>query len=116
MKYTAPLSIPANTPSTKPVTVSLTLHEPIITGYEIFFPPGCAALAGIALLAEGIQFAPAAGSSDMWFRKEGSISWFGQKRLIAGKTEIKISVLGYNDDDTYPHKPIIYIDTLDGVD
>ena len=111
MQYTASLTIPALTIESQRVIKQITVHEAFCVGYEVYFPPGCAGLCYVALFVDGKQFAPADGSADRYFHGEGPKSWYGKTRLATGKTEIIIEARGYNDDDTYPHTPIITIIT-----
>jgi hypothetical protein len=113
-KYSARLPIPALTPSTSPVSTSFIVKEKIMTSFEVYFPPGCAALPGIAILLNGLQIAPDPGSSDAWFRGEGSITWFGRRMLGEGGTNLVIKIVGYNDDDSYQHTPLVRLDTEEG--
>jgi len=110
-QYAASLTIPASTLESNKVETTLVVHEPFISGYEVFFPPGCAGLAYVAIFVNGKQFAPADGSADRYFHGEGSKLWTGKIRLTPGATETIITVYGYNDDDTYSHTPIISINT-----
>jgi hypothetical protein len=110
-QYAASLAIPANTLEGDKVHTEITLHEPFIIGYDVYFPPGCAGLCYVALVVNGKQFAPADGSADRYFHGEGSKTWYGKARLATGQTETEIKIIGYNIDDTYLHTPIISINT-----
>lgn len=111
MQYSASLTIPANTLEVNKYHKQITIHEPLIIGYEVYFPPGCAGLCWIAISIDGHQFAPADGSADRYFHGEGSKLWTGEFRPAPGKTETIIDISGYNEDDTYPHTPIVSINT-----
>jgi len=111
MQYAASLTILANTLQEARVNTSIQVHEPFLIGYEVFFPPGCAGLCYIALAIDGRQFAPSEGSADRFFHGEGSKLWTGKYRLGTGLTDVLVTILGYNLDDTYPHTPIISLNT-----
>jgi len=111
MQYTASLTIPVSTLEADKVNTVIQVHEPYLIGYEVYFPPGCAGLAYVALVIDGRQFAPADGSADRFFHGEGSKSWYGKFRLNTGRTETEVKIYGYNLDDTYPHTPIISLNT-----
>lgn len=110
-QYAASLTIPSNTLEIDKISSMIIVHEAFLVGYEIFFPPGCAGLCYVALSVDGRQLAPADGSADRYFHGEGSKTWTGKYRLGTGLTEVYIKILGYNLDDTYPHTPIISINT-----
>jgi hypothetical protein len=111
MQYAASLSIPASTLEINKVKSTITIHEEFITGYEVYFPPGCAGLCYVALFLDGKQFAPADGSADRYFHGEGSKTWSGRYHTSLGKTESRVEIRGYNDDDTYQHTPIVSLIT-----
>ena len=111
MKYAAKLTVPSLTVESAPVSVEIAIPENFLLGYEIFFPPGCAGLCGIRIFINAIQVAPARGSADLWFRGEGSITWVGRYRMGGGSPAgARVVIEGYNDDDTYPHTPLIRLD------
>lgn len=111
MKYNARLTVPSLTLETAPVSVDVIIPEKFLVGYEIFFPPGCAGLCGIRVFVNGNQVAPARGSSDLWFRGEGSITWVGRYRMAGGSPAgARVVIESYNDDDLYSHSPIIRLD------
>ena len=115
MKYSATLTIPASTPNTSPVIKDFTIGEQFITGVDIFFPNGCAGLCWVQIVANGNVILPALGSPDTFFHGEGHIIYSGRYKLqdfpSSNPAGIKVSAVGYNDDDTYDHHPIINIDT-----
>jgi hypothetical protein len=110
-KYAASLTIPSLTPIETPVNTSISIHEPFISGIEIYFPPGCAGLAWVAIYLNGKLLSPASGSGENYHHGEGPINWIGKIRAVAGESDSILEIRGYNEDDTYPHTPIIRIDT-----
>lgn len=110
-KYSGSLTIPSLTPQSEPESITILIHEPFITGIEIYFPPGCAGLAWVAIFLNGKQLSPSPGSSENYHHGEGPINWIGKVRAVAGESDSTLEIKGYNDDDLYPHTPIIRIDT-----
>lgn len=112
MKYTLEITIPANTPEATPVVSTCQIIEPWLVGYEIYFPQGCAGLARVQIIIENELIAPRVGSGVPWFRGEGSIVWQGRYKIALGQPQGKIvTARGWNEDDTYPHTPLIRFDT-----
>lgn len=107
------LTVPVLTFLPSYVSVNIKSRNEYLTAVEIFFPPGCAGLCYVALFCNGTQFMPDPMGSNEWYHGEGSITWFGSKRIAGsmGQSEYDIEVRAYNEDDSYVHHPIIRIDT-----
>lgn len=109
MKFVLELTIPANTEKDSPIFQKITLAKGIISGIQIYFPYGCAGLAGVQVYYNETQYFPY--SRGEWYR--------GNKQMISDIASLEISeqplelkIKGYNLDDTYEHTPIVYIDLI----
>ncbi|GAH91123.1 unnamed protein product [marine sediment metagenome] len=109
MHYSFPLLIPANTLESAPVETTIALTWGVITHVTVRFPPRCVALAKVAILHHRHQVWPT--NIDAW--------WYGNDEVVGGDEYYEVfempayfTLIGYNDDDTYPHTPIIRINIL----
>lgn len=109
MFYSFPLTIPANRLESNPVEKSVNLTWGVITYVSVRFPPRCAGLAKVAILHHRHQVWPS--NIDEWFYGDNEVlggdEYYELFELPAG-----ITLLGYNDDDFYPHTPIIRFQVL----
>jgi len=62
MLYPKSLTIPANTPSDKPVETTIVIKDPVVTRLGVHFPAGCHALVHVAVFYGRLQ---------IWTAKEG---------------------------------------------
>lgn len=109
MFYSFDLEIPANTAEDEPVELTAGLTWGVLTHVELEFPPGCAGLAKVAILHRRHQIWPT--NIDRWFYTDGRIiSWDDFFELL--EPPFDLVLLGYNDDDTYPHTPIVRFEVL----
>ncbi|MBU2060049.1 MAG: hypothetical protein KKB38_20255 [Gammaproteobacteria bacterium] len=109
MRYQVELTIPANTSISDLVAEDLLLPLGILNEVEIIFPWGCAGLAHIRILHNEHQLYPT--TLEKWFN--------GNEILIEFPCEYdlpeawnSISVEGYNEDDSYPHTPVVSFTVL----
>jgi len=108
--YTKALPIPKNTPPERPVTATIEVEEPIITSIDVYFPPGCAALARVQAFYGIRQIAPKPLGSD--FRGHG-MTVRCPMRWRAPEVPCRIMFKGWNLDDTYDHTPLLFIEAVE---
>lgn len=88
-QYTA--TIPANTPSTAPVTTAMTMPPREVIRVEIIVPPGVSGLVGFALQMSGVTVIPY--QSDKWIvTADEKIVWDLQGYPDSGDWQL----IGYN--------------------
>lgn len=109
MLYSFSLEIPANTPETSPVEKEINLTWGVVTRVEVEFPPRCVGLAKVKILHRRHQLWPT--NMDAWFYTDGKVIAFDEYYELF-EMPVLFTLLGYNDDDTYPHTPIIRINIL----
>lgn len=109
MFYSFGLLIPANTPEAAPAELEVNLTWGVITKVEVRFPPGNAGLARVRILEHRHQLWPT--NRDEWFYGDDeTITWDEYHELF--EMPALFTLLGYNDDDTFPHTPIIRFEIL----
>lgn len=109
MFYSFDLEILANTLATAPKELEVNLTWGVITEVEIRFPPRCVGLAKVKILERRHQLWPT--NLDEWFYGDDeTIKWDEYHELFVMPSIF--TLLGYNDDDTYPHTPIIRFEIL----
>jgi len=107
--YSFDIPIPANTAEDNPEELVADLTYGVITHVELEFPPGCAGLAKVAILHRRHQIWPT--NIDKWFYTDGRIiAWDDYFELL--EPPFQLVILGYNDDDTFEHTPIIRFEEL----
>lgn len=97
------LAIAANTLVGAPASTTITLVSGFLRQVDILFPPGCSALAKIAIFVGATQILPSEAA--VWFSGDS-------EKIIATLdyvllTPFTLTIKGYNDDDTYSHTPIL---------
>ena len=109
MDYVVDLAIPANTAQADCVTEILRVPKGVITGLRVFFPPGCAGLAGVRVKCFEQQIYPS--NPDSWYRGDGlHIVITDDHRLTHAFQTVKFQ--GYNLDDSYPHTVTVSLTVL----
>ena len=109
MFYSFDLLIPANTLAAAPVELEVNLTWGVITEVEIRFPPRNVGLAKVKILERRHQLWPT--NRDGWFYgNDETIKWDEYHELF--EMPAIFTLLGYNDDDTFPHTPIIRFEIL----
>lgn len=99
------ISIPINTAIASPVSQAIALMKGFVATVEVIIPRGCAGLVGVALFDQATQLYP--GTAGTWFSGNDERIRFDTDYdipLVAGVR--KLTIKGYNLDDTYPHAPI----------
>lgn len=109
MFYSFDLPIPKNTLASAPEEVEVNLTWGVITEVEIRFPPRCVGLAKVKILERRHQLWPT--NLDEWFYgNDETIKWDEYHELF--EMPALFTLLGYNEDDTFPHTPIIRFEIL----
>lgn len=109
MFYSFDLEIPANTPQSAPVELEVNLTWGVITRVEVRFPPMVCGLAKAKILERRHQLWPT--NLDEWFYgNDETIKWDEYHELF--EMPALFTLLGYNDDDTFKHTPIIRFEIL----
>jgi len=107
--YSFDLKIPANTLERAPVEREVNLTWGVITEVSIRFPPRCGGLAKAKILEHRHQLWPT--NLDEWFYgNDETIKWNEYHELFY--MPALFTLLGYNDDDTFKHIPIIRFEIL----
>jgi len=107
--YTAKLTIPANTPRDRPVSVSIELTRAVLTRLSIRIPAGHCALTGLRI-----------SYADMCLWQEESGTWISGDDEVLEWNEYfelpddptRLTLEGYNEDDTYEHSFYVRMMTL----
>lgn len=109
MFYSFDLAIPANTPERASTEREVNLTWGVITEVSIRFPPQVRGLAKVRILEHRHQLWPT--NLDEWFYgNDETIKWNEYHQLF--EMPAIFTLLGYNDDDSYKHTPIIRFEIL----
>ena len=109
MLFQASITIPKNTALTSPETEILKIAHGIITKFMVRPRPGHAGLAHCVILHHEHQIAPSTKTMD-FHGDTFPIDWEEYYESYQPPYELKI--LGWNDDDTWPHTFDIYVAIL----
>lgn len=91
------LTVPANTPESSPVTLTIQTTEELLVSGGIVFPSGCAGLVFARLETSGATIAPLPAG---WIAGNGdNVNWQDNRLLV----NHSITLRAYSLDDTYPH-------------
>ncbi len=96
------ISVPANTIEGSPATQDIELVKGFISRVRIRFPPGSAGLLHIAVNDVDTQLWP--GAAGQWFTGDNEFIEFDTEYdvpLIG--SDYKLTLYGWNEDDSYPH-------------
>ena len=100
------ITIPRNTAAGSPVSQDITLCKGFVTAGEVIIPPGCAGLVGVAIFDQATQLYP--GTAATWVTGDNADVYFDTDYDVPlVSAAYKLTIKGFNDDDTYSHKPII---------
>jgi hypothetical protein len=104
MNYEQRLTIPKNTPRSAPAETTLYAHPGVLQRVSVYFPPGPSGLAHVSIWYWERQLWPANPDSD----------FIGDDLLIDLPEDLELVdppfefvIRGWNEDDTYPHTPIV---------
>jgi len=104
MPYRRRLLIPKNTSKESPEFIDVKMTKCIINQVEVSFPVGCYGLAGIQIWRGLHQLWPA--NTGEWFAYDDITIVFGVDYFLDEQPYI-LRVFGYNEDDTFPHNPVV---------
>ena len=109
MHYFFTIAIPANTPKTAPVLLTLPLANAIITRVQIVIPPGAQGLSHLQVAYHSSQLYPLNPGGD--YSGDGmNIEFDEYQPIIVSPYELKISA--WNLDTAYAHQFLIAITML----
>lgn len=100
MFYEFDLTIPRNTPATAPVELEVTLDTGRIVAAEVQFRRGCFYLVHVAVRRERHQLHPT--NTDGFITAEDARIAF-QEDLNFTEPPYTLTLVGYNEDDSYDH-------------
>lgn len=107
MTYFVQLIIPPNTTKSEPVREDLFIAPGSVNKVIVLHPTGCVSLVGVWFEYRSSRLWPT--NDDGYFLGNGQvIEYFPDSELI--EPPHVISVYGYNEDDTYIHRPLIMIE------
>ena len=104
MIYEKRLLIPKLTLESAPVSTTVEIHPGIVKQVQVYFPPGVAALAHVQIFYWERQFWPTNPNSS--FTGDNTLLSFPEDLVIVDPP-FELEIRGWNNDDTYPHTPII---------
>lgn len=113
MRYQVSLTIPASTTEASPTVENIALPYGELTTCYVYFPWGCAGLVHVRVIHNERQIYPT--SPDEWFEGNDIEIIFDCKYEL-GEAWNHFRVEGYNEDDFYPHTPIIQFTVLPATD
>ena len=103
------LTVPAGTPRDEPVRKVVSLDGRALTGFYVYFPPGCCLLVGVRLKYGQAQLFPSPPGE--WLRGHGylvgSRTWWPFP-----ESPCKLTLEAYNEDSRYDHTLEVYVDYL----
>lgn len=105
--YAVQLTIAPNTTRSSPEKVSLEVAPGIIRKVRILHPAGCADLVGVSIYYRASRLFPT--NDDGFFLGNGFPIEFNPNTSLL-EPPFVLEIQGYNDDDTYTHKPTVYIE------
>jgi hypothetical protein len=104
MIYEKRLLIPKLTQEAAKVEATCEIHPGTVKQLQVYFPPGCAALAHVQIYYWDRQVWPTNPNSD--FTGDNTLLSFPENLIITG-APFEFVIKGWNDDDTYPHTAIV---------
>ena len=109
MLFSVSITIPKNTLKSNPTEVTFKLAHGIITKFMIRPRPGHAALAHLVIFHLSHQIAPSTETMDL-HGDALPIDWEDYYEFYKEPYELKL--VGWNDDDTYPHTFDVHVAIL----
>lgn len=124
MLYVFDLTLPASTARADPQVDTRDFGVGLLTRIEADFPPGCKIitlasgesrpsgnqlLVGVRILLGEQQLLPI--NPDAWLQADAYTIQSREHQLVEGPSP-KIKLVGFNEDDTYPHTVIVRLEVL----
>src|SRR3990167_779674 len=109
MIYTSSITIAANTAESSASRTDIKVTNGIITQVQILFPSGCAGLVNVQLFTGGHQFVPS--THGQVIKADGVLISSPEFLEITDAPRI-ISIVAWNNDETYPHTIEVLITQL----
>lgn len=105
-EYFRKLTIPANTPENKPVGIDIEVEGEVLSEIAYLIPPGWCALAHFALFYGIEQIYPE--ELGTWITGDNVFRVVPLKWNMP-EWRTKISIRGWNEDDTYEHSVFVWL-------
>lgn len=106
--YEQKITVAANVVAGSPTSQIITLAKGFVSHVWIRFPAGSAGLTGIAIFNEATQLWP--GTAATWFTGDNEIVEFDTEYDVPLITATyKLTIKGYNSDDSYEHAVLVRI-------
>jgi hypothetical protein len=106
MFYEKSITLPPNTDRSSPVSEVIPIHPGKVQQVSVFFPEGCSGLAHLTISLWGHQLWPS--NPDGFFTGDNTLIVFPEDLQIIDPP-YELILTGWNEDDTYPHTPIVRI-------
>lgn len=106
--YEQRITVPANTPEVSAVSQDILLTKGFVSHVWIRFPQGPVGLLSIAIYDQGTKIWP--GGTGQWFTGDNEVIEFDTEYDVPlVGTERKLTIKGFNTDDSYEHAALIRI-------
>jgi hypothetical protein len=100
MYFEQRFTLPPNTPASDPMILTLDVTPGIVKHVEIAFPPGCCGLAHLQVQYLEHVLYPVNANSDIAGDAE-TVAF--DEDVVLDDVPYQFTLVGYNEDDTYPH-------------
>ena len=109
MIFKVDVPLPSNTPILTPIDITMVLTSGMVKKIGVYFPWGCAGLAGIQVIRRTWQLAPITRGE-----------WLASNELLLTNSynfnlnvePYELIIRGYNIDDTYDHTPFVIVEII----
>ena len=106
--YEQRITVPANTPEVSAVSQDIILTKGFVSHVWIRFPQGPVGLLSIAIYDQGTKIWP--GGTGQWFTGDNEVIEFDTEYDVPlVGTDRKLTIKGFNTDDSYGHAALIRI-------
>jgi len=106
--YEQRITVPANTPEVSAVSQDIILTKGFVSHVWIRFPQGPVGLLSIAIYDQGTKIWP--GGTGQWFTGDNEVIEFDTEYDVPlVGTDRKLTIKGFNTDDSYEHAALIRI-------
>jgi len=106
VEYFAKLTIPANTPADNPAIVEVEVEGDVLAELAYLIPPGWTALAHFAVFYGIKQIYPVEAGT--WVTGDNLYRPVALRWHLP-ESPAKLTIKGYNQDDTYPHTVYLWL-------
>lgn len=109
MFYSQPFLTPAGTPETNPEEHPFYICHGVIHRVEVSFPSGCCGLVHMQVFYHGLPLFP--GTPGTSLAADGPPIAWNEYIEVLGEP-FRLTVRTWNDDDVYPHTPVLRVGIL----